>query len=188
MLGITFLKTEKKTDRTDRVKITKPDLNEILSRAREAMATRLPMKAISILTPYLKLDDIPPVVMLAAGKALGELGRYPEALDMIESYLSKNPSSIEGLISAGLISARACEFSRAINYFRRASNALNIKARLLLEPLGSLENPDPVAIEDLVATVESNPGDTDKILALACALGSAGHFRAVERFVDCLKV
>ena len=43
--------------------------------------------------------------------------------------------------------------------------------------------PDPVALEEMMEEVEENPGERDRAIALVCALGSAGYFKAVERFM-----
>jgi tetratricopeptide (TPR) repeat protein len=130
--------------------------------------------------------DAVPEAHLITGRALAALGRYPEALRCLEEYLDEHPNSVEGLIAAGLAAAGARELARAIQLFNRAGQRLSAPARALVEPLGSLEHPDPVGLEEMVAEVESHPKDPDRLFAVACALGQAGHFRAVERFLRLL--
>jgi len=186
MLSIPFLKTTAKA-RTQRPPETvRPDPGKTLDEARAALRERNPQRALNLLAPLINAGDAPDETRLLAGRALAALERYPEALEHLEMYVAANPDSVKGLLCAGLVAASAREIAKAVDWFNRAARALGGRARAILEPLMNAEQPDPVAIEEMVADVESHPEDRDRALALACALGRAGHFRAVERFLPVL--
>jgi len=124
---------------------------------------------------------------LVAGKALMVMGRYIEAFEHVEEYLKEQPDSVEGMITAGLIAARMGQVAMAQEWFNRGSVKLEGRAKELMEPVLEKSEFDMMDIEDLVAEAEAHPEDKERVLALACALGRAGHFRAVERFVPSLE-
>jgi tetratricopeptide (TPR) repeat protein len=183
MLGIPFLKTLPKTRQPSARKIARPTLNETLREARTALDSRQPSRAHWLVTPWLEEKDCPAEVRLIAGRALAAQGRYAEAMGHFEIYVAGNPDSVDGLICAALTAARARNITRAVDWFNLAARALTGRAKTAIEPLLSSNPYDPVAIEDMVADVEAHPEDKERALALACALGRAGHFRAVEKFL-----
>ena len=186
MLTLSFLRTESEARSKPIEKVDRTDLTETVFQARAALREKAPGRALSLLAPWLGDENPPAEARLIAGRALTALGRYPEALGLLEEYLAEHPNSVEGLLAAGIAAASARELARAVDWFNRAAHALSGRALSLIEPLGSLEHPDPIALEEMVAEVESYPGDRDRALALACALGRSGHFRAVERFLAVL--
>ncbi len=183
MLSIPFLRStiRSKAGRTEPKVV--PDVSETLTLARKALRAGNASRAHSLVVPTLSEKDAPAEARLVAGKALSAMGRYPEALMHFEAYLASEPGSVEGLLAAGLTAARAQEMARAADWFNRACLALTGRARKLIEPLMKTARHDPVAIEEMVAELESYPEDRERALALACALGRAGHFRAVERYL-----
>jgi tetratricopeptide (TPR) repeat protein len=153
-------------------------------KARAALAEGSFSHALNLVAPWLTDDVTPPIALLLAGRALLSLGRFPEAIGYLEQYLSVQPSCPEGLLAAGVAAAGARELAKAVDWFNKAAHSLSGKARELLEPYLLKGTPDPIAIEDLIVQVESHPDDRDCALALTCALGQAGHFRAIERFLS----
>jgi len=183
MLGIPFLKTPARSkSRLDELKI-KPVLSELVPRAMDLLRDNQPEKAFSLIAPRHLDDDAPDELRLVAGHALAALGRYPEALGHYTYYLARHPDSVIGLLAAGLAAARARQLAQASDWFRRASETATGRVKELLEPLLDADVHDPVTIGEMIADLESFPGDRERAIALACALGCAGHFRAVERFL-----
>ncbi len=183
MLGIPFLKSATKSKtRVDSPQV-KPDLTELVSNAMELLRNNRPEQAFSLVAPWHLEDDAPDEIRLVAGHALAALGRFPESLGHYSEYLERHPESVDALLTAGLAAARARRLAQAADWFRRASMAVTGRVRELLEPLLEADVHDPVTIGEMIADLESHPGDRDRAIALACALGCAGHFRAVERFL-----
>jgi len=186
MLGIPFLKTIVKPKADKEIRPVKPDLSDLVAKAGEKLKDNQPTSALSMVAPWHSDDDAPSEIKLVAGRALAALGRFPEALEYFEAWVEGNPGSVEGLIEAGLIAARARKLTIAMEYFNRAIGTVSGRVRAILKPYLESDIHDPVVIEELILDLESNPGDRDRALALACALGRSGHFRAIERFLPSL--
>ncbi len=183
MLFFPFLRIDTNSSPKSAPAGERAELAETVKSARLALAEGVPDRALNLVAPWLTDDESPVIALLIAGRALTALGRYPEALGYLEQYLREKPRCPEGLLAAGMAAARSRELARAVDWFNRAAHSLSGKARELIEPFVLTEQPDPLAIEELIVEVESNPGDRDRALALACALGRGGHFRAIERFL-----
>lgn len=187
MLSIPFL-TKSKPAKSGACEIPgDADLGDIVSDALSALGQNRPSQALSAIAPFRLGPDIPDEVRLIAGRALTALGRYPEALLIFEEYIRANPKSTIGYLAAGLAAARARQLVIAMDWFKKAAMSLDDRARELFEPFKNLDQIDAVTIEDMIVKVESNPDDRDLALALASALGLAGHFIAVERFLPILE-
>ncbi len=186
MLSIPFLKMPTRVRSKRRVEELKPDPSEIVSQASRALADGGPSRALLMVAPWRNDPEAPAKMKLIAARALSALGRYPEAIGRFVEYLDSNPGDAEGLVWAGLAAAKARETARAMEWFNRATYALDGRARAILEAFTRSEGSDPLAIEDMVAEAEAHPEDRDRALALACALGRGGHFRAVEGFLGVL--
>jgi hypothetical protein len=176
-----FYKADTATRRADE-KGRRPGLADAITKAREFLGEHMPGRALSVIAPWLDGDISLKEVRLIAGRSLFELGRYPEAFGHLDRYLSECPKSLEGLVVGGLSAARIRDIARAMDFFSRASQLLNSRQFSLFETLSREGKPDLVALEEMLSDVEADPGDIDRALALSCALGISGHFRAVERF------
>ena len=179
-----FKKTDPDLTPGTRGKIERPNLEKTVLQIRAALANGDNSLALNLVAPWLTDDDTPPIALLLAGRALTALRRYPEALGYLEQYTHIEPSCSEGLLAAGIAAAGAREIARAVDWFNKATHSLSGVARQILEPYILTGTPDPIAIENLVVEVESHPDDCDRVLALSCALGQAGHFKAIERFLS----
>jgi hypothetical protein len=178
-----FIKTDTRPGRTNVAAKLQPLLPEKIAEARSALLSRDPGRALTIMAPMLSEETPSAEVRLIAGRALSSLERNQEALWHLEAYLQVCPDSVEGLVVAGLTSARVGELGRAINWFNGAVMNLNERQLNYLNMLGPDVHPDPVAIEEMFGDVELDRNNRDRALALACALGRAGHFRIAERFL-----
>jgi tetratricopeptide (TPR) repeat protein len=185
MLSIPFLNGKRTSAKENEIKT--PDWDVLLSDISKALADNAPDKAYSLVSPWLKHDEAPARFHKAAGHALTSVGKHQDSICEFEKYLTVYPDSVKGLLAAGLASAKARDLQTATGYFNRAIRAITGRARTLLEPLISRDIFDAVAIEDLVYEVESNPGDKERVLALVLALGRAGHFKAVEKFMPAIE-
>jgi tetratricopeptide (TPR) repeat protein len=183
MLGIPFLTAPTRSRSTSEEKSPGPGPKETIREAKRALDVHRPSHAHSLVAPMLDDPDCPAEARLAAGRALAAQGRYPEAMQQFVIYISGNPDSVQGLISAALTAARIHDITRAIDWFNRAAHLLKGRAKNYIKPILESGINDAVAIEDMVADVEAHPEDKERALALAIALGCAGHFRAVERFL-----
>lgn len=181
MLSIPFLNSKRKTPVESKNKT--PDWDALISNASMALRGNEPRKAHSLISPWIESKSAPVELHKLAGHVLMALGRYIESIDEFEKYLAKYPNSVKCLLAAGLAAAYVPELQRATKYFNCAIRTITGRVRTLLEPLLKKDLFDVLAIIDLVNEVESNPEDKDRRLALALALGRAGHFKAVERFL-----
>lgn len=181
MLSIPFLNLKRKS--SIETKNQTPDWDALISDASMALRGNEPRKAHSLISPWTESKNAPVELHRLAGHVLTALGRHTESMFEFDKYLAKHPNSTKCLLSAGLAAARVPQLQRATKYFNRAIHTITGRARTLLEPLLKKELFDVLAIVDLVNEVESNPEDKDRRLALALALGRAGHFKAVERFL-----
>jgi len=186
MLGIPFLTAATKSKTTSEGKLPKPSLKDTIQDARNALNMQQPSRAHSLVASWLDEPDCPAEVRLIAGRALAAQGRYPEAMQQFVIYISGNPDSVQGLVSAALTAARIHDITRAVDWFNRAAHSLKGRAKKYIRPFLESDTNDTVAIEEMVAEVEAHPEDKERALALAIALGRAGHFRAVERFLPTL--
>lgn len=184
MLSIPFLNSKRKTP--IETKNQTPDWDVLISNAYMALGGNEPRKAHSLISPWTESKSAPVELHKLAGHVLTALGRHTESIDEFEKFLAKHPNSVKCLLSAGLAAARVPQLQRATKYFNRAIRTITGRVRTLLEPLLKKDLFDVLAILDLVNEVESNPEDNDRRLALALALGRAGHFKAVERFLPAL--
>lgn len=185
MLSIPFLNGKRAASKED--EISTPNWDVLMSDASTAWHDDAPEKAYAMITPWLDHEEAPAKFHKLAGHVLMSLGKHTEAVREFEKYLETYPDSVKGLLAAGVASARARDLQAATGYFNRAIRAITGRARTLLEPLIKRDLFDALAIEDLVYEVESNPGDKERVLALMLALGRAGHFKAVEKFMPAIE-
>jgi tetratricopeptide (TPR) repeat protein len=108
--------------------------------------------------------------------------KYADAARAVETYLEREPSSVEALILAGDIAVQLEKPDKALDYYRRAyqrdrenSLALRKYARLLSEKGEHAE-----ALEILRRAVRSNPRDVYLRLAYGQALLAADSIQAAE--------
>lgn len=181
MLSIPFLNGRREKPKDDATEL--PDWDILISDILKAFQQNDPNAAYELVSPWLETDEAPAEFLKLAGHSLAAVGRHPESLEQYEKYLSVHPNSVKGLLAAGLAAARSRRLRLATDFFNRALLAITGRARMLLEPLIKKDIFDALAIEDLVYEVESHPGDKDRVLALVLALGRAGHFKAVEKFM-----
>jgi len=163
-----------------------PDIGEAIRSSRKALLDGEPGSALGLVAPFLRDDDALPEIRLIAGRALTALGRYPEALEYFDIYLTDNADSVEGLLAAGVAASKSRALAKALGWFSKAFNTLARKADKFIQPLLSSDEIDPVIIEEMIADMESHPADKNRAIALMCALGKAGHFNAVEKFMKIL--
>jgi len=185
IFAVPFVKTT--TRRSSKPAFTQPPLQADLEGAKAALLDGDPARALALLMPELSKNDPVPESRLLASKALFLLGRLPEAILEIEAFLKNNPHSVEALLLAGVIMSNARELARAVDFFNKAACFLDDTAKEHLAILSQSGEIDPIALEELIDEVESDPANRPRVLALACALGKAGHFRAVEKFLPLLE-
>lgn len=183
MIGLTFLRGNTTSKRRKAESESVFLLDDVMKKAREALANGNASVAYSTLAPLLGNEPIPPEVRLTTARVLYELRRFAEASTHLEAYLDQNPFDVEALIIAGLVAAELWELAKAADYFNRACLALRGNTRELLLSLGNEFKPDPIAVEEMIEDIQAYPEDTERALALACALGRAGHFKAASRFL-----